>query len=147
MLRVCRLRELLDLSLRLLKLLDVFLVHRLELSALLPNACQLLRKALNLGLLLSIDGTNFRELRICLIEVLAERIRHQGVTFALFCLHLKHDLDAGGQVFIEQLPLIRIRRQQDLLINDKVFEGLHVEGLPCFLISHLVVTILLSTLV
>lgn len=91
-------------------------MHLLELLALLLDAEQLLLEDLvRVSLLL--------ELVVCFAEVVTESLGR--LTLAL-ALKGYHDLNTASQIGIEQLPLVCIRRQKGLLINDQVLNGVEV---------------------
>ena len=109
------------LSLSIAKFVYIRLVDGLELRAVFLDALQTLLKRLDRLLALSIETGNTLELFTGLVELLTKA---NGISLALFLIKREHDLDARGEVRVEELPLVGVGRQEHFLINNHVLQRL-----------------------
>ena len=96
------------------------MVHLLELLAAVLDALKPLVEDRDLLLVLLVRNGDFVELGLLGFKLVVELV---GLGLALLLLHGEHDLHARGQVRVDYLPLVRVRRQEHLLVDDEVLEG------------------------
>ena len=98
---------------RLLQLLDVAFVHQVELIAAFLDRLEFLLQRLVLKLPLA-------EFRVGLVQIALHLLLILPIVLAL---HHDHYFDARGQVRVQKLPRVRVRREKHLLVNDQTFQS------------------------
>ena len=88
-------------------------MHQIQLIAAFLDRLQLLLQRLVLLLPLA-------EFRGGLVQIALHLLLILPIVLAL---HHDHDFDARGQVRVQQLPRVRVRREEHLLVDDQTFQS------------------------